>query len=346
MAACQSSEKVEPTRIPTRIPPTPTIRSTALPDVPKAPALGETEDRPIVIQFVLPDAAASSDARQHANDLQQALQDELELEIKVELVDEAAALKSLCGGAPVAAWVSPFTFVKAQSACNAVPTLAVSRGRSPRFTIGQTAEIIARSDVTDLGQLTGRVFCRSYERDDYFTSWVFPIFYIAAEGVNPVTGFSEIKDYPNDISLGKALYEGECTAAALPPDELEDLLIDLSAFLSTDENPVTSRELADVIRVVQPAADVALKTGAVNWQYPSGVIPYETFVFAPDSALPEALRGEITTIVEDFFNERETGSQRLNDLLDATGLISVSARSYEKFTPVVINARWDMTLAE
>ncbi len=232
LTACEGGGGVEPTRIPTAIPPTPTIRSTPLPAVSPAPALGQTDARPIVIQIALFGEDPADSARRAGIDLQEALQNELDLEINVQFVDERTALKSLCSGAPTAAWVSPFTYVKAQTQCEVEPVFSVTRGR-PTATVGRTAEIIGRADITDLSELEDRVFCRSYEQD-YFTSWVFPSLYLAAEGVDPADGLAEIKDYPDNMSLGKALYQGDCAAAALPPDEYEDWLIDLSAFLSTE----------------------------------------------------------------------------------------------------------------
>lgn len=345
IAACQESAGTEATRIPTRIPPTPTIRSTPLPDVSPAPALGKGEERQIVIQIALFGEDASDDSRRAANQLRQMLQDELELEIGVEFVNETDALKALCSGAPHAAWINPFTYVQAQTECDAEPVLAITRGRSPRTTVGRTAEIIARQDITEVSQIQGRVFCRSYE-EDYFTNWVFPSLYLAAAGVNPISGLDQIKDYPDNLSLGRALYVGDCAAASLPPDEFEDWLIDLSAFLSTDREPVTGRELADVLRVVQPAADVSFKSGATRLQYARGVIPYEVLVFPPDSAIPAALREDITDVIVEFFEARDTGDQRLNDLLDATGVVPVAANSYQNFASAVVDAKWDMALTD
>jgi ABC-type phosphate/phosphonate transport system substrate-binding protein len=344
ITACQQNNNVQPTHIPTPIPPTPTIRSTALPEVSPAPVLGQGDARQIVIEIALFGEGASTNARRAANQLQQALQEELGLEIRVTFVSEETALADLCSGAPRAAWISPFTYVQAETECDAVPVLALTRGR-PQATVGRTAEIIARVDITRLSQLQGRVFCRSFD-EDYFTSWVFPSLYMAGQGVDPLTDLSDIKDYPDNISLGHALYVGDCAAAALPPDEFDDFLIDLSGFLSTEENPVTSSELADVLHVVQPAADTAVKSGVVRWQYATGVIPYEVLAFPPDSALPEALRRQITATINGFLSERATSNQRLSDLLNATRVIPVDANSYQNFSPVVINAKWDMAFSD
>jgi hypothetical protein len=343
LTACGEGGGGEPTRIPTPIPPTPTIRSTPLPLVSPAPALGETDARPIVLQIALFGEDPADSARRTGVDLQEALQNELDLEINVQFVDERTALEGLCSGAPTAAWVSAFTYVKAQTACGAEPVFAVMRGR-PAATVGRTAEIIGRADIRDLSDLEGRVFCRSYEQD-YFTSWVYPSLYLAAEGVDPAKGLAEIRDYPDDMSLGRALYQGDCAAAALPPDEFEDWLIDLSAFLSTESNPVTGRELEGWIHVVQPAADtVAPRTLPAEWAYDPGVIPYEVLVFPPTSALPLDLRESIIEAVAEFLDPDEN-SQGLNSLLDARGLIEVSPESYQDFSPVITRANWDMTFS-
>jgi ABC-type phosphate/phosphonate transport system substrate-binding protein len=344
VSACQSGNNVQPTHVPTPIPPTPTIRSTALPEVSPAPALGEGDARQIAIEIALFGENPGTNARRAANQLEQALQEEVGLEVKVDFVGEETALADLCSGAPRAAWVSPFSFVRAETECDAVPVFAITRGR-PQATVGRTAEIIARADITRLSQLQDRVFCRSYDQD-YFTSWVFPSLYMAGQGVDPLTDLSGIKDYPDNLAMGRALYVGDCAAAALPPDEFEDFLIDLSALLSTDEQPVTTSELSDVLHIVQPAADTTAKSGVVRWQYATGVIPYEVLAFPPDSALPEALQQKITATVSGFLGESATSNQRLSDLLNATGIIPVDANSFQNFSPVVINAKWDMAFGD
>jgi ABC-type phosphate/phosphonate transport system substrate-binding protein len=340
--ACQGQSNAQPTRVPTDIAPTPTVRSTPLPDAPIAPVLG-AGPREITLLFAQFGDTPTQNARRAANDLQQQLTDDLGLEIKVAFVDENDALQAICGGAPRAAWVSPFTYVKAQTQCGAVTVLAVTRGRSPNVTLGRTAEIIARADITALSQLNGQTFCRSQEQD-YFTSWVFPNLLMASQGVNPITGLSATQDYPDDLSLGSALYDNKCAAAALPPGAFEDLLIDLSGALSTDESRVTSSDLAAALHVLTRAGNTA--PSASQTVIGSNVIPYETLVFAPDSALPSDLRERITQTVESFFSDRADGTGRLNALLDATGIMSVNENTYSAFRSLVVNAGWDMTFTE
>ncbi|MBI5960992.1 MAG: PhnD/SsuA/transferrin family substrate-binding protein [Chloroflexi bacterium] len=343
LSACGGgSNDARPTRVPTKIPPTPTQRSTPLPDVPSAPALGQGS-REIVIQFVLPGETPSTDARRFATQLQGQLAEQLQLAFKVELVTENEALKNLCSGAPTAAWVSAYSYGLAQARCNATPVLAVKRGRAPNMSIGTTAEIIARSDFTALRQLSDQVFCRSNEQDP-FTSWIYPGLMLASQGVDPMLDLSAVRDYPDDLEMGKALYQEWCAAAALPPDEYEDLLIDLAGFLSTDRNPITTSELTSRIKVISPAGTTTAPASQTNWRgFDTGVIPYEVLVFPPNSTIPAELREAITDVITDFFEDQADGSQRLNELLNkATGIMSVNANHYSAFRTMITNAKWDM----
>ncbi|GIV82102.1 MAG: hypothetical protein KatS3mg051_1456 [Anaerolineae bacterium] len=164
MACGGADDSRRPTRVPTRIPPTPTLRSTALPEVAEAPAIGDAE-RPITILFAVPQERRTSATRQVAQQLAQHLNDSLGLSFEIELSDENSALDLLCSGAPALAWVSAFTYAAAKQECDVTPLLAVKRGRSPTFTIGQSAEIVARIEITDLSQMAGRTFCRSGDQD-------------------------------------------------------------------------------------------------------------------------------------------------------------------------------------
>jgi ABC-type phosphate/phosphonate transport system substrate-binding protein len=346
VAACGGgNSSVPPTHIPTRIPPTPTERSTPLPDVPDAPALGQ-QDRQITILFALFSDQANDSAKRAGIDLHQSLLDELDLDVNIEFVDENAALEAVCSGAPDAVWVSAFSYVVAKTRCEVVPALAVKRGRQPRVSIGTTAELIGRSEITGLSQLKGKVFCRS-EKQDLFTSWIFPSLMIASRGVDPMLDLSAVQDYPDDLAVGRALYEDKCAAAALPPDQFEDFLIDLANELSTDENPVTTSDLSKVVKILSPAGNTSAPTNESTWSgFGSGVVPYEALVFPPDSALPKEMRDQVTQVIADFFNDRTDGTQRLRALLDATGIMRVGSKQYETFQSTVVNSKWNMAFSE
>jgi ABC-type phosphate/phosphonate transport system substrate-binding protein len=345
-AACGGgNSNVPPTHIPTRIPPTPTERSTPLPDVPDAPALGQ-EDRQITILFALFGDQANDSAKRAGIDLHQSLLDELDLDVNIEFVDENAALEAVCSGAPDVVWVSAFSYVAAQTQCEVVPALAVKRGRSPRISIGTTAELIGRSDINGVSELKGKVFCRS-DKQDLFTSWIFPSLMMASRGVDPMLDLSAVQDYPDDLAVGRALYEDKCAAAALPPDQFEDFLIDLANELSTDEQPVTTSDLSKVVKILSPAGDTSAPTNESTWPgFGSGVVPYEALVFPPDSALPKEMRDQVTQVIADFFNDRTDGTQRLRALLDATGIMRVGSKQYETFRSTVVNSKWDMAFSE
>jgi hypothetical protein len=345
IAGCQGDSKARSTPLPTRVPVTLTPRSTPLPEVASAPIIGEGPRQIELLLTLFGDGRVDSDTQDIANDLQQWLEDELELNVAVSFTNETDALEILCSGAPRAAWVSAYTFVKAQQACGAVPVLAVQRGRSPRIVVGQTAEIISRAVIGDVEQLQGLTFCRSTDQD-YFTGWVFPRLLLTAEGIDLNNDLSAVKEYPTLMEMGRALYLTDCNAIALPTGEFEGFLDDLAEEVSTEDNPISSSDLEDVIHILQPAGEVTYRPGTSRWQFDDGVIPYEVLVFAPNTVIPEALRDEMIDHIEAFFDDRADGEERLDALLDATGLMRVDANSYSAFRSLVINAGWDMTAAD
>lgn len=345
VAGCGGGSDGSPTHIPTRIPPTPTQRSTPLPGVQAAPVVGQG-DRQIVIHVALFGDDPTEDARQTAARLQQQLRDDLDMEVTVTFANETDAFEALCSGAPDAAWVSPYTVVAAQEKCGAVPALAIRRGRPPLVTVGQTAEILALSDITTISQLRGQTFCRSDEQD-IFTSWIFPGLVMSSQGVDPMTALGSVYDYPDDLAMLSALANGNCAAVSLPPERFDDLLPDLADRLSTSEQPVSSGELADRITVLSPAGDVIYPADPLQWQgYPANVIPYETLVFAPSETFPDDLRQRITDVIDDYLNDRVNGTQRQRDLLDSTGVFSVDAGDFTRVRNLITNANVDMTFGQ
>ncbi len=341
LAACGGQTSVPPTHIPTRVPPTPTPRSTPLPPVENAPELGQGP-RALELVFTLGDANDRT-ARRARQDLQQQLADALEMDVRVTFADEIAALDALCSGAPRAAWVSAPTYYAAASQCDAVPTLAVQRGRPPTFTLGKSVEIVGRIDVTELAQLKGRVFCRSDETP-LFTSWVAPALLMAAAGVNPQLDLAAVRDYPDDLALAQALYEGDCAAAALAPQSFDDLVLNLATALTDQGQRTTEDNITAVMHVVAPAADTEAPADSDHWDgFAEGIFPYEVLVFAPEGALPAELRAQMVEAVQDFFDDRADGEERLSALLDAAAIMPVSADDYAAFRAMLEAARWGMT---
>ena len=341
LAACGGNANVPPTHVPTRVPPTPTPRSTPLPPVENAPELGQGP-RALELIFTLGDAN-DRDARRARQDLQRHLADALEMDVRVTFADEIAALDALCSGAPRAAWVSAPTYYAAATQCGAVPALALQRGRPPTYTVGRSVEIVGRIDVTGMEQLKGRVFCRSDETP-LFTSWVAPALLMAAEGANPQLDLAAVRDYPDDLALAQALYEGDCAAAALPPERFDDLVLELATALTDQGRRTTEDNITAVMHIVAPAADTEAPDNPERWDgFAEGVFPYEVLVFAPESASPEDVRAEMAEAVQDFFDDRAEGEDRLSALLDAAAIMPVSADDYAAFRAMLAAAHWDMT---
>lgn len=355
LAACGGDTGVQRTLVPSAIPPTLTPRSTALPYVDDAPTLGQ-EGREITILFAVQSVTVNSDANRAKQALQDALGDELDLEFKVDFVDENVALAALCSGQPTAAWVSAFSYATAASECGAEPVLAIERGKLPNILIGRGTELIAAASITDISQLANGTFCRS-EEHDLLTTWILPSLLLSAENINPITDLDMTLDYPDDLSLLNAIYDGTCTAAALPGDDLEDLLIDLALTLSTDTDTITLSDVEDRIHVLAPAGDVAAPSGSSDFDgYDQNVVPFEVLVFAPGSAIPtdpdnelseDAItREKIVEVVTEFFANSISGDDYLNDMLDATGIFPVDASDYTTFRALISNSGWNMTFAE
>jgi hypothetical protein len=352
MAGCGSEDGPRKVVLPTAVPITLTPRSTPLPPVVSAPRVGEGS-RQIELRLTLFGDNVPGDARDAANDLEGEFEDALELDINVTFTNETDALEALCSGAPRAAWVSAYTYVKAQQECDAVPVLAVQRGRTPRIVVGETAEIVSRAVIDDFDQLQGLTFCRSADQD-YFTAWVYPRLVLPANGIDPTTDLRAVQEYPTLMAMGRALYATDCNVIVLPPGEFDDFIDDLADELNTDSNPISTAILEDVIHVLQSAGEVIFDSDDLDetedgdpfYPFDDGVIPFEVLVFAPDSVLPEALRAEITDVVEDFLTDRTEGDERLDNLLEATGVMPVTEESYASFGALIRNAGWDMTAAD
>lgn len=333
-------------RAPTPIPPTPTLRSTPLPEVSPAPELGDA-GRPVMLLFALRDTGPGIAA--HERNLQDALDEALDVTITVEMgANENDAVAALCSGTPTVAWVSAYSYVLAYQDCGAVPVLAVRRQAAgeTRETVGTSTAIVARAAIDDLSQLEGRVFCRSQERDET-TRWVIPALLMAAQGVDPLVELDEVRDVPDDLALVRALYVGDCDAAALAPADLEDLAITLAGELSTDENPLIGSDIEESLHVISPAGTITAPASASSWRgYAANVVPYEVLVFPPDSALPTALRDEITAQVVEFFASGTQGERRLDDIFGASSIFEVEASDYTAFRTLMTDAQWDMAFLD
>lgn len=347
LAACGGDAGPQPTRIPPTIESTPTPRSTALPEVDAVVAAPGDADRPIVIQIALFGDNVPSATRRAGIELQNELRTALDLAINVEFVNETVALESLCSGKPYAVWASAFTYAAANAQCDVNPELAIQRGRAPEATIGRSAEIITLTEITELSGLGGRTFCRSLEHD-LFSTWIYPSLLLRSHGIDPINGLGLLLDYPDDLSLLFALYEGDCSATALPPGIMEDHLVDIALLASTEQNPVTLSDVEDRLHVLVTAGNTAAPVGTADdlQVFEPNTIPYGQFIRPANTALPEDISEDLTSTMVDFFADRTEGAERLNTLLDATALVPVDQTSYANFLALVENSGWNMAYIE
>ncbi len=331
--------------MPTRIPPTPTARSTALPEVREAPAIG-AQERPIAVYLALPEERVTTDAQEIGRELQRQLSDETGLAFTVTFTDESTALAELCSGAPTLAWASAFTYAAARDQCEVEPLLAAKRGRAPAFDIGQTGEIVGRADITALAQLAGQVFCRSAQQD-FTTAWVIPALRMGSQGINPFLDLGAVRDYEDDQALIRALYDGECAAAALRAGDFDRALLAVARAAQTAEDSLPSYdELAKALHVVAPAGDTKAPADPVYWPgFEEGVVPYETLITAPMGALPQTLRDSAEMAITAFFTDRIDGALRAKRLLTADGVFAVDSGHYTAFLTMLSDAGWSMASA-
>ncbi len=345
LVACGGEDATPVQRRPTAVPMTPTPRSTPLPEVPTVPPLG-SEGRPVTLAVVLPDGAdVDEDA---ADDLAGWFLSETGLTVEVETVaNESEALRLVCtgtpAGGPAAVWVSAFTAVAAQRDCSAVPSAAVVRGVGARATLGTPVEIVSRADVGTIGALRGQAFC--HLEGDPLTNWVFPSLLLTAGGIDPFDDLEDITAFEDPETLVRALYAGDCAAAALTSDLLDDVLDELEGSLPGEDGPARREELDAAFRVLRPAGDVTLPAEGARWSgYPANVIPYETLVFPPEAMLPADLREALHTALLDYTATRE-GERLLRDWFDASRLLPVEPSDFDALRSVLNQARWDMAFS-
>lgn len=340
LSACSGNQ--EPVgRHTTAVPVSPTPRATPLPDVPPVAPLG-SEQRPLSLVFVLPEADQSAGASAVRQDLETWLLDELGLSVTVAFVEnESEALRAVCtgtgDGTPAAAWMSAFSAMAAESGCNAEPALAVVRGTGTRAAVGTAVEIVGRAGLASLDALRGQAMCRATGEDD-LTAWIYPSLLLTGAGVSPFTDMLAPQEYDTAVDVIRAIYTGDCAAAALPPGAYDDALDDLEGATADRE------ELEAAVTVLRPAGDVTPPQGASWSGYDANVVPYDTLVFPPSGMLPTELRAQIVTALSDYAESRD-GQALLRDFLNASGIITVEAADYGAFRAAVNQAHWDMTFA-
>jgi len=167
---------------------------------------------------------------------------------------------------------------------------------------------------------------------------------MGSQGVNPFIDLDIVRDYENDQALVRALYDGECAAAALRAGDFEKALLALAQEAQTAEEQLpTYDELTAALHVIVPAGDTTAPANPSQWTgVPASVIPYEVLVAAPGNALPQPIRDSAETVLTAFFTDRIEGTTRARRLLAADGVFAVEARHYRSFLAMLADAGWEM----
>lgn len=215
LAGCRRAEVAQGPLVQATLTPTP--RSTALPPLPTVLPPG-LDENPIQM-MIRPESM--SQARDAVVRFQDALIAETGLVVEVVLVQRhAEALAALCDSSPTdvnVAWVDAVTYGAAVAQGCGQPALQIERGET-RPRAGSAVQIISNAgqNIAGIRALSGRVFCRvGYEDDE---SWLAPALLLRANGVDPLTAFEAVVDYPDRDALIEAVAAGECAATGLSQD--------------------------------------------------------------------------------------------------------------------------------
>lgn len=343
LTACSGANAPMPTpRPPTPIPPTPTPRSTALPELDQPPALLGGAERPLVIAFALPGQSvpSQSDRAALAQTVANALQPlgttlnlASDVEIQIVQMDDSAALRALCSGAPVTAWVSPFTYAAAARLCEVEPLLALVRENDGARIIGAAYDIVTASEIESAADLAGQIACRV---DDRLDAWAISALMLRAEGLDPLAQMSQSEPYPDEAAALNALLDGDCAALTIPRDTLDDLLDPLPA----SDNPPRDR-----LHILIAGGDTSAPDSGADRpvSVPRYVVPFGLWVAAPESALPASelrpIRQELEAAVRAYFDDQPGA---FNEWFGGADAVEVNPAGLSALLRWLDNARWDM----
>ncbi len=223
LTSCKRLRGAAPTARPTL---TPTPRSTPLPPLPTQIPLGSA-DNPLHMEIVAPQGSprASSSA---VGDLEQALLDEMQMTVSIDLVaNDAEALSALCGspdGTISVAWLSGLGYAAAYAQDCGMAALQVQRGERSSGSTGDESVIVVNSrlDISAIGDLQGHSFCRLGYSDLY--SWLVPSLMMGAGGVQSADALKSVQDYEDSAALVDAVASGDCDAAGIAASQYDDLV--------------------------------------------------------------------------------------------------------------------------
>jgi len=297
-----------PTAAPTL---TATPRSTPLPAVATAIPAG-TEGNPLQM-VIRPDGSLSA-ARSAVADFEAALLEQSGLMVKVELVERyAEALAALCdssGGQASVAWLNGASYVAAQAQSCGIPILQVERGTRRDAKTGEAASLIVNSEanISTLSALRGKSFCR-IAYDDFYT-WLAPSLILKANGLNPLTDMTAAADYEDIPTLVQAVASGDCEAAGIPADALE--------------------QYADQLDDVSEDIDVLATTDAI--------FPYAVLMIPPDLQLGTRLSLNDALIV---LSEDSTTAVKMRALLGQNAVLPATMDDFDDVAQFIESTRLD-----
>jgi ABC-type phosphate/phosphonate transport system substrate-binding protein len=225
LAACRRQEaETQQSTQPTF---TPTPRSTPLPALPTAVAPGEAGNP---LQMVIHPDGDIKAAQSAAPDVEKAIKDESGLVVQIQVVERSAeALAALCsssGGSIASAWLNGLSYTAAIAQNCGQPLMQVQRGTKSDLTSGEAVSILIKkgASISSISALKGKTFCR-VGYDDLYT-WLLPSVLLQANKV-PALSLKAVNDYPNIGDMVKAVAAGDCDAAGIPANGLEEYADDI-----------------------------------------------------------------------------------------------------------------------
>jgi ABC-type phosphate/phosphonate transport system substrate-binding protein len=281
---------------------TPTPYSTALPSAPTSPPPGsETRALQMVVYSASPSTGTSAASR-----LETAFEEaglNVEILIRDRYAEVLAALCNSGSGQVAVAWLDGVTYAAARALNCGTPALLVERDGE----IGGSVEIVVNDGIgTDnIFSLRDANYCRVSYND--FDTWIAPSLVFSAEGLNPVTAFDTITDYPDTETLLQAVADGEdCDITSVAAGTLDDS--DYAGLL--DQLRVIETSVAFPYNIFMIPLEVPLGTRLQLLQ------AFETIV--DDNALAGSMRA---LLGQEELVPMETDSlDDFHDFVDETGI--------------------------
>jgi phosphonate transport system substrate-binding protein len=289
--------------VPTIIPSdTPTPRSTPLPELTPTPQVG-SEDNPLTLVLVRPEGIGAAAGRSAGGEIAQALSDASGLTVTVEVVEtQSDAVLYLCQAglsSPAAALLDAWGYAQLAGLNCASPALLLAQGGSVVQDIDVfTTRSAGAGRVRDLQAST---FCRLSFTD--VETWLVPALILRANGVNPTSSLSFVRDTDDYGELIAAVASGDCRGGAMPAADLEE--------------EATSAQ-ARQISVIE---DARLS------------IPYGVMVFTSSVPL-----GEREALADALDEARADAEDAFADLIGGTGFERASVTALEQYDALLERA--------